>query len=103
MKSLEEEARIHANLKEGFDYAEESYYQPTKINAYRSFQDGANSKWVQTEKIRAQIEAAHSISTNIVLHNFRDIKSYKEEKNKIEDYINNLKQQLKQLEDDSNS
>jgi len=156
-KELEEEARIHANLKKDFDLEDELYYNPTGMNAYYSFQDGANSKWVQAERIKfaleklrifkdlrdkrgyfggydngqvidreigvleeqlkqleipnylqkiqvenikAQIEVAHLIITNIALHNFKDIKAYREEKNKIEDYINNLKQQLKQLEDD---
>jgi hypothetical protein len=93
MKSLEDEARIHANLNEGFDYAEESYYQPTKINAYRSFKDGAKSKWVQAEKIKAQIE----VIKEIISSGYKFRNTLEESENKL----SKLQQQLKELEDES--
>ena len=40
---IEEAARIHANLKEGFDRAEEEYYNHEAINAYESFKAGVKS------------------------------------------------------------
>ena len=44
LETVEEAARKHANLKEGFDKAEEEYYNSTGMNAYYSFIAGA--KWV---------------------------------------------------------
>lgn len=44
-EALEEVARKHANLKEGFDIEEELYYNPSGMNAYKSFIEGA--KWQQ--------------------------------------------------------
>ena len=90
--SLEEEARIHAGLNKGFDYEEEAHYQPGKINAYKSFQDGANSKWVQAEKIKAQIEIVEMIANE-----------FNEKYNIVafDRTIMGLKEQLKELEDES--
>ena len=41
---IEEAARIHANLKEGFDREEEEYYNHGAINAYESFKAGVTSE-----------------------------------------------------------
>lgn len=40
-KEVEESARIYADLPEGFDFKEESYYQPHKIEKYNAFKAGA--------------------------------------------------------------
>ena len=74
--TLEEEAREYANK-----YTEDSYFQ-----AHESFLAGANSKWVQAEKIKSQIE---------VLEDFMVIYKYNQP---LIDKINGLNQQLKQIE-----
>jgi hypothetical protein len=75
--TLEEEAREYANK-----YTEDSYFQ-----AHESFLAGANSKWVQAEKIKAQIEMLY---TCIELTDTG-----------IRNKANELEQQLKELEDES--
>jgi len=80
--TLEEEAIQHTfkdNLSWENDYAKDAFIS------------GANSKWVQAEKIKAQIEVIDSFCKEHYLYggNFHKKK------------ITELKQQLKQLEDES--
>jgi hypothetical protein len=56
MKSLEQEAEEYAKTLVGID-----------VHAKKDFIAGANSKWVQAEKIKAQIEIYESILNS---HNF---------------------------------
>lgn len=63
METIEEIARKHANLKKGFDIAEEEYYNSTGMNAYYSFIEGAKWKEEQDseefECIRSFIRSEH--------------------------------------------
>lgn len=77
MKTLEEEARNVLKEKEKVGYSYE-YYD--------GFIAGANSKWVQAERIKAQIEMLY---TCIELTDTG-----------IRNKANELEQQLKQLEDE---
>ena len=43
LKQIEEEARIEACLKLGFDMEEEKYYQSNKVDVYDAFISGAKS------------------------------------------------------------
>lgn len=77
MKTLEEEARNVLKEKEKVGYSYE-YYD--------GFIAGANSKWVQAEKIKAQIDALREVA-------WLD--------SSIGTIIRRYEQQLKQLEDES--
>ena len=57
-----------------------------------AFIAGANSKWVQAEKIKAQIEILKSIGT---VHDESCMSQ------RVRDKIRELEQQLKQLEDET--
>jgi len=81
MKSLEQEAEEYAKTLVGID-----------VHAKKDFIAGANSKWVQAEKIKAQIEV-------LELHIEHPTKpGYK--RHDVLDRIKLLKVQLKQLEDE---
>ena len=83
MNSLEEEAK---------DFAMTKSTSGQFINTHmRDFIAGANSKWVQVEKIKAKIEILNEIRG---FHN-SDNRFY------IDDKIEQLEQQLKQFEDDN--
>jgi len=82
MKSLEQEAEEYAKTLVGID-----------VHAKKDFIAGANSKWVQAEKIKAQIEV-------LELHIEHPTKpGYK--RHDVLDRIKLLKVQLKQLEDET--
>jgi hypothetical protein len=85
--TLEEEAREHAHLKEGFDEAEELYYNISGMNAYYSYQAGATSKYVQRQRIEAIIWT---------LEELRNIDTVKY----IDPKIDELQEQLKILENE---
>lgn len=79
MKTLEEEARNVLKEKEKVGYSYE-YYD--------GFIAGANSKWVQAEKIKAQIDVLKNVVSKIGHYDI------------LRKDIEDLQQQLKQLEDD---
>jgi hypothetical protein len=63
-----------------------------QIIAEECYIAGANSKWVQAEKIKAQIDMLKSIGT---VHDERCMSQ------RVTDKIKELQQQLKQLEDET--
>ena len=79
MKSLEQEAEEYAKTLVGID-----------VHAKKDFIAGANSKWVQAEKIKAQIEVLLDVAKSE--HSFFIAYNLK---------IHKLEQQLKQLEDET--
>lgn len=85
MKSLEEEANYHYDMT--YMMAKD---ESIRIYAVNDFIAGANSKWVQAEKIKAQIEVLQElIDTDGSSYTSRII-------------LLDLKQQLKNLEDENN-
>lgn len=81
MKSLEEEAEEYSN--KGIEWHPE---YPNGL--YYAFQAGANSKYVQAEKIKAQIDCWEKALKIIILEN----------EDRIISLVYNLKKQLKDLE-----
>jgi len=81
MKSLEQEAEEYAKTLVGID-----------VHAKKDFIAGANSKWVQAEKIKAQIEILTGLYENSYIKSGREFW-----KKKFEE----LEQKLKQLEDET--
>jgi polyhydroxyalkanoate synthesis regulator phasin len=80
MKTLKEEAEHYSECHQ--DVSEEL----GKYLVSAVFQDGANSKWVQAEKIRAQIDILEQLWSR---------------KGMIDELRTELEQQLKQLENES--
>jgi hypothetical protein len=80
MKALKEEAEHYSECHQ--DVSEEL----GKYLVSAVFQDGANSKWVQAEKIRAQIDILEQLWSR---------------KGMIDELRTELEQQLKQLENGS--
>jgi hypothetical protein len=83
MRSLEEEAEEYADYKN--DYVPMSFGDKFNSTTKKDFIAGANSKWVQAEKIKAKIEGLYLASNDAIGISYR---------------IMELDQQLKELEDD---
>ena len=90
MKKLEEEAEQYADFSN--DYVPLSFGDKFNKTTKRDFIAGANSKWVEAEKIKAQIEV-------LKMTHLRSIEGIYNTDNTIVFTINELEQQLKQLED----
>jgi len=86
MKTLEEEADLYS-VNTDVVHPADSYV------AKHAFIAGANSKWVQAEKIKAQIECWEKALKIIP----------REDEDSILLLVKKLKQQLKQLEHESNT
>jgi hypothetical protein len=91
MKSLEEEA---------LEYIDNNVFcdgiTPFEIEiADKAFIAGANSKWVQAEKIKAQIDILK------LAHLRLSVESINKDDNIIVFTVNELEQQLKELQDES--
>ena len=82
MKTLEEEAKRYAKIPINLHIDEEErYYRGSDVREYDSFIAGANSKWVQSEKIKAQIEAIRAVDTYGIKHM---LEYYEQQLNQIE-------------------
>jgi hypothetical protein len=92
MKSLEE-AEEYSDYKN--DYAPMSFGDKFNPTTKKDFIAGANSKWVQAEKIKAQIDILK------LAHLRLSVESINKTDNIIVFTINELEQQLKELEDES--
>ena len=84
MKSLEEEAREW--------YSNTRIFDTGPLNAFIA---GANSKWIQAERIKAQIEVLK------LAHLRLSVEGIDKANATMVSTINELEQQLKQLEDES--
>jgi len=87
MKTLEEQAQELANSREKLD-------KVYSMGLYYGFLEGANSKWVKAEKIKAQIDIlklAHIRLSIEGIDKFDDTMIFT---------VNELEQQLKKLEDE---
>lgn len=84
MKSLEEEAEQY----------EKSFGDGATGTESIDFIAGANSNWVQAEKIKVQIEENDSVLQMLFLHGNESSRI------RVIQRIESLKQQLKQLEDE---
>ena len=82
MKSLEDEALEYA----GIDPDELIDLSDERVPAAGHFIAGANSKWVQAEKIKAQVEVLEKV--------------FNDRNGNVNNQIYTLRQQLKQLEDE---
>jgi len=89
MKTLKEEAEHYSECHQ--DVSEEL----GKYLVSAVFQDGANSKWVQAEKIKAQIEVLK------LAHLRLSVEGMDKANDTMIFTINELEQQLKQLENGS--
>ena len=91
MKTLEEEAEEYSDYKN--DYVPVSFGDKFNPTTKRDFIAGANSKWVQAEKIKAQIEVLKLTHLRLSVEGI----------DKVDDTmvftINELEKQLKQLEE----
>ena len=87
MKTLEEEAEEYSDYKN--DYVPMSFGDKFNPTTKRDFIAGANSKWVQAEKIKAQIDVLKNVVSKIGHYDI------------LRKDIEDLQQQLKQLEDES--
>jgi hypothetical protein len=65
MKTIEQEAKEYANIPLNRDIDSEERYFNDSVREYDSFIAGANSKWVQAEKVKAQIETLNILDTNL--------------------------------------
>ena len=93
MKSLEEEAEEYADYKN--DYVPVSFGDKFNSTTKKDFIAGANSKWVQAEKIKAQIDILKLAHLRLSVEGI-----YKVD-NTMVFTVNELEQQLKELEDES--
>ena len=85
MKSLEEEAEEYADYKN--DYVPMSFGDKFNPTTKRDFIAGANSKWVQAEKIKAQIDLLTELLTEGVniLNVTLTLETFKEALKELED------------------
>jgi hypothetical protein len=90
MRTLEEEAEYHYDMT--YMMGKDDSLKPYVIN---DFIAGANSKWVQAEKIKAQISENESVLEMLKVHG-NDSSKFR-----VSMRIDQLRQQLKQLEDES--
>jgi hypothetical protein len=96
MKTLEEEANEYAKNDNTKSY---DFCNQTLVDAFES---GANSKWVQAEKIKAQIEVLKPIvAEGYKLKAHHNNSEWKKQLELSEQKLIELRQQLKQLEDDN--
>lgn len=83
MKTLEQEAEYYAQ-----------YSEEIADRIARAYRAGANSKWVQAEKIKAQIELMKELYENSYIKSGSEFWKKK---------FTELEQQLKQLEDEKDT
>jgi hypothetical protein len=92
MKTLEEEAEEYSDYKN--DYVPMSFGDKFNPTTKRDFIAGANSKWVQAEKIKAQIDILK------LAHLRLSVEGIDKADDTMVFTVNELEQQLKQLEDE---
>ena len=91
MKTLEQEAKEYALVQNNFKGLYELDLSEARKYSYDDFLAGTNSKWVQAEKIKAQIEVLTGLYQNSYIKSGREFW-----KKKFEE----LEQQHRQLEDE---
>jgi hypothetical protein len=89
MRSLEEEAEKYADYKN--DYVPMSFGDKFNESTKRDFIAGANSKWVQAEVLKTKIDCWEKALKIIP----------REDEDRILLHLEDLKQQLKKLEDEN--
>ena len=98
MKTIEEEAEQHWSMT--YMMAKDESIKPYVVN---DFIAGANSKWAQVDKIKAQIDVLKPIvAEGYKLKAHHNNPEWKKQLETSEQKLIELKQQLKQLEDENN-
>lgn len=73
MKTLEEEAELYSTMTMFYNAETKEIPTEKQVMEYEyvseiAFKAGANSKWVQSEKIRSQIESVRAVDTYGIKH-----------------------------------